>query len=186
MSHLVKCSVCGESFDRDKIQAVRSGARRYAHQSCLPTGELVPLVEKKIKQKQEEDPDLKQLKDYINKLYGDKANWSLITRQIKEFRTKYNYSYSGMLKSLVWFHEVQGNSIENSLEKSHGGLGIVPFCYNDAFNYYYSLFLAQSINNNKNIKEIITKEKEIIIPTPQVKTIKHLFSFLDEDIEEEE
>ena len=100
MAHMVKCSICGQIFNRDLVQAVRSGARRYAHQSCLPPGELVPLVEKKIKQKQEEDPDLKQLKDYINKLYGDKANWSLITRQIKEFKTKYNYNDAG--NTFLW------------------------------------------------------------------------------------
>ena len=41
MAHNVKCAVCGETFDRDKIQAVRHGARRYAHLRCCPNGELV-------------------------------------------------------------------------------------------------------------------------------------------------
>ena len=31
MAHMVKCKVCGKSFDRDKIQAVKVGANRYAH-----------------------------------------------------------------------------------------------------------------------------------------------------------
>ena len=34
--HKVKCIICGQSFDRDKVQAVRVGARRYAHQTCDP------------------------------------------------------------------------------------------------------------------------------------------------------
>lgn len=115
MAHLVKCSICGEQFDRDKIQAVRTGARRYAHQTCNPDGELVPLAEKP-----KEDKDLTKLKEYISKLYGDKANWHLIMKQIKDYQKEYNYSLSGILKSLIWFYEVKGNS----LEKSNGGIGM--------------------------------------------------------------
>ena len=63
MAHLVKCTVCGKQFDRDKIQAVRSGARRYAHYSCKPDGELVPLANPI-------DEDLLELEDYIDKLLG--------------------------------------------------------------------------------------------------------------------
>ena len=43
MAHYVICSICGKRFDRDKVQAVKSSARRYAHQSCCPQGEIVPL-----------------------------------------------------------------------------------------------------------------------------------------------
>ena len=32
------CKVCGVKFDREKIQAVFAGARRYAHQTCMPNG----------------------------------------------------------------------------------------------------------------------------------------------------
>ena len=46
MSHPVICSICGKKFDRDREQSVKTGARRYAHYKCEPTGELVPLPEK--------------------------------------------------------------------------------------------------------------------------------------------
>ena len=62
MAHMVKCTVCGESFDRDKIQAVKSGARRYAHYTCLPEGELVPLPNAVV------DQDLVDLENYIVKV----------------------------------------------------------------------------------------------------------------------
>ena len=170
MAHLVKCSICGVQFDRDKIQAVRTGARRYAHYDCKPDGELVPLEIKK-----EEDKDLKALKDYITKLYGDKANWHLIMKQIKDFQTQFNYSLSGMLKSLIWFYEIKGNSPE----KSNGGIGIIPYAYQDAFNYYYSLFVAQS--KNEKIQELTNKVKEVVIPPPEIKLPKRLFNLEDED-----
>ena len=41
MAHIVKCAVCGNKFDRDKVQAVKVGARRYAHYSCCKEGELI-------------------------------------------------------------------------------------------------------------------------------------------------
>ena len=114
MSHMVKCSVCGQTFNRDLIQAVRTSARRYAHQSCDPNNQdLVPL---EIKQ---EDSDLVKLKEYISSKYGDKARWTLINKQIKDYLAK-GYSLSGILKSLIWFYDIKGNNID----KSNGGIGM--------------------------------------------------------------
>ena len=182
MAHYVICSVCEKRFDRDKEQAVKSGGRRYAHYDCMPDGELVPLPpQKPKKEKKKEDPDLTALKDYIYKLYGDKANWVLIMKQIKDFQNKYNYTLTGMLKSLVWFHEVKGNSPQVSLEKGHGGLGIIPYCYQDSYNYYYSLFVAKSRNDNVDVKAITSKVKEVTINPPQPHIVKRFFNFLNEE-----
>jgi hypothetical protein len=142
----------------------------------MPDGEIVPLAVTI-------DPELEKLKDYIRKIYKDKANWALINKQIKDFQTKYNYTISGILKSLVWFYDVKGNDIEKSIEKSNGGLGIVPFCYNDAYNYYYDLFVAKSRNTGKDIENISTKVKEITIRPPKISVAKRLFNFLDDDKE---
>ena len=134
MAHPVKCAVCGETFDRDKIQAVKYNGRRYAHQTCFPQGELVPLPIKEI------DADLEKLFAYTKQLLGEEYNHARVKKQIKDFKEEYGYSYSGMLKSLVYFYEVKGNS----KDKANGGIGIVPFIYRDAYNYYLNLFLAQN------------------------------------------
>lgn len=176
MAHLVTCTICGKRFDRDRVQAVKTGARRYAHYECAPDKELVPLP------KNEEDPDLTKLKDYINQLFGKEANWAMINKQIKTYTTENQYSYSGILKSLVYFYEVKGNSID----KANGALGIVPFVYQQAYNYYYSLFIAQSQNEQKDVQKITSKVKEIIIPLPKVILPKRLFKFLDEEEENNE
>ena len=175
MAHNVKCSICGCTFDRDKIQAVKTGARRYAHATCDPNNkDLVPLLTK------EEDPDLTKLKEYINELYGREANWALINKQIKTYTTENKYSYSGILKSLVYFYKVKGNSID----KSNGGIGIVPFTYQAAYDYYYSLFVAQSQNQQKDVKGITSKVKEITIPLPQIRITKRFFN-LDDEVDDE-
>ena len=146
MSHYVVCSVCGKKFNRDIVQAVKSGVRRYAHYECKPDGELIPLLEKP-KSESKKDEDLTKLKNYIKELYGDRANWALINKQLKDFQSEYNYSLSGILKSLIWFYEIKGNN----LEKSNGGIGIVPFAYQSARDYYYALWVAQQQNENKII-----------------------------------
>ena len=173
MAHQVICTVCGKRFDRDKVQAVKSGARRYAHYQCEPTGELVPLPQK--------DPDLTTLENYIDKLLGNECNKARVNKQIKEFIAEHNYTYSGILKSLVYWYEVKGNS----LEKATGGIGIVPFIYQDAYNYYYDLFVAQSRNSGKDVTQITSKIKEITIRPPQRPIEKRFFNFLDEEVDDE-
>ena len=172
--HIVKCAICGQQFDTNLILAVKHGARRYAHASCEPDNkdfvELGP----------EADPELIKLKEYIASLLGDAANWALINKQITKFKTENGYSYNGMLKSLVYFYEVKNNP----KDKAMGGIGIIPFIYKDAYNYYYSLFLAQQSNINKDVVSYVSNVVEITISPPQARTKpKRLFNL---DNEEEE
>ena len=44
-----------------------------------------------------------------------------------------------MLKTLYWWYEIKGNSID----LAQGGIGIIPFIYEDALKYYYSIYMAQ-------------------------------------------
>ena len=153
MAHNVKCTVCGKTFDRDKIQAVKTGARRYAHYTCFPEGELVPLPNPV-------DEDLFKLEEYAAQLLGDDYNPARVKKQIKDFKQNYDYSYSGMLKTLIWWYEIKGNS----KDKANGGIGIIPFVYKDALAYYYSLYLAQLSNESTELYKPIIKEIEIISP----------------------
>lgn len=167
------CAICGESFDRNSIQAVRHNGRRYSHATCEPDNtDFVPMEvpSTPIKKKKEPKPkkvdpakeEMEKLKDYINHLYGDKANWAMIMKQIKSYQKEYNYTLNGILKSLMWFYEVKGNSPE----EGRGGIGIVPYCYRDAYNYYYSIFIANQANQNKSLDVEI---KEIVIPPPKAR-----------------
>ena len=170
MAHMVKCTICGKQFNRDKIQAVKSGARRYAHYSCLPDGELVPLVDPI-------DEDLVKLEEYIENLLGEGYNHARVKKQIKDYRDEYDYSYSGMLKTLIWFYDIKGNP----KEKANGGIGIIPFVYKDALNYYYSLYLAQLANEKVEATyKPVVKEIEIFSPEVYKKPPKMFNSGEDE------
>lgn len=168
MAHLVKCKICGIQFDRDKISCVQIG-KRYAHIEC---------AEKQESEKTQEQKDLEALESYILQLLKIDFIDARIRRSINDYHTKNNYSYSGILRSLIYHYEVKGNSVS----KANGGIGIVPFVYRDAYNYYYNLFLAQQQNTGKNIESYIPDEIEIKIFSPKRKQItRPRFSFLDEE-----
>lgn len=171
--HMVKCPKCGKTFDTNTEQAVKVSARRYGHASCYPDiKDFVSMTESQV------DPDLTKLKDYIKKKYGNNANYALINRQIKQFQKEHQYSLSGILKSLVYFYDVQGHSVDDS----NGGIGIVPYVYQQAYNYYYSLFIVKSLNENKDVKNIVGKVKEVTIPIPEIKEKKRFFNIAEDEV----
>lgn len=92
---------------------------------------------------------------------------------------EYNFSYSGILRTLIYFYDIRGNTTE----ASNNGIGIVPYVYEEAYRYYYSLWLAKQKNRDKDLRSFIPKEREVHIQAPKRKTKKSKrFSFLDEDI----
>lgn len=169
MAHNVKCPICGKTFDRDKVPFVQVSARRYAHKECSMSED---------ERKAQEIKDKEELDNYIMSLFKMTYVDARIQKQIKKYVDENNYTYSGIKKALVYFFEIKGNSIE----KANGGIGIVPYVYQQAYNYYYSLWLAQQKNEDKVVEEYVPIVKEIIIPVPERKVRKRpLFSFLDEE-----
>lgn len=167
MSRPVKCLYCGEQFSREEEEFVQI-KNRYAHKSCF---------DKKQKEQSQEEKDLKSLEEYIKKMFNEDYINARIRQQIKRMKEQYNFTYSGILKSLIYFFEVK----KNPIEKANGGIGIVPFVYNEAYNYYYNLHLAQQKNENKEIKNYVKVGREIIIKAPKRKPKEIKLFNLEED-----
>lgn len=178
MAHIVTCQICGKKFDRDKIQAVYHSSNRYSHQSCEPDKKLVPMPTVKPKEEKPDDAEYAALKECINRIFGNKANWALIMRQVKEYHNSLGYTYSSIMKTLTYFYDVKGNSVQ----EGNGGIGIVPYQYKAAYDYYYALWLAKQKNECKRMEDYLPEEKIIVIQSPQRKLKKRrLFTFLDEE-----
>lgn len=154
MARLVKCFYCQKYFDREKEEAVLHSARRYAHKECHD------LYSAK---KTQEELDYEALEQYIKKLFKESYVSAQIKKQIKDYRNEYGYTYSGILKTLIYWYEIKENSIE---DKSQYGIAIVPYIYKQASDYYYALYLAQQANSSINVKDYIPQTKEITISTP--------------------
>ena len=62
---------------------------------------------------------------FIEKLFGIGYVSAKVAKQIKDYRELYNYTYSGMLGTLVYWYDVK----QAPLDKANGGIGIVPYIY---------------------------------------------------------
>ena len=174
--HLVKCFYCGETFDANSVPFVMVNSRRYAHQSCQ---------EDKLASESKQEKDKRLLEEYIKKLFGYSSIPPRVTKQIQSYvhDLEHNYTYSGIHKTLKYFFEVRGNP----LEKANGGIGIVPYVYDEAYTYWRALWEAQQKNEHVDLKEFVLPVREIHISPPQRQPMKHmrkLFTFLDEGEED--
>lgn len=156
-------------FDRDKVPFKQISERRYAHLTCA-------LAAKN--EKSQADKDKEDLEKYIMELLEEEYISPRVRKQMNSYVDEYNFTYSGMKKALVYFYEVKGND----KSKAKGGIGIIPYVYRDAYNYYYSLWLANQKNEHKIITDYKPVVREVRIPPPQLKPRKRrLFSFFEED-----
>lgn len=156
MPHPVICSICKEKFDRDLIQAVKTGKRRYAHLSCCSQDhnyELVPLNENAIEQKKK-DKDLAVLEEYIKSLFKDDWIYPRIKKQINKYVKEMGFTYYGILMALKYAYEIK----QMDLEKAHGGIGIIEWIYKDSCQYWD--LVEQSKESNKQVK--LTNESNIV------------------------
>jgi hypothetical protein len=161
---IVKCKFCGKEFNKnlEPFQLLSNG--KFAHQACFEAEEKRELT------------DEEKLYRYLQQLFGKDQVNSRIFKQIAIFVSKYGFTYSGIHKTLIYAYEIKHNDIK----KANGGISIVEYLYQEAFNYYYNLQKANERNQDKNIDEYKPEVIEIIIKPPTAKIKKRkLFSFLD-------
>lgn len=139
---------------------------RFAHVDCYS------------KDESHNKSDYDKLFEYIMKLYDESFVDPAKQKSIKNMIDSYGFTYSGIHGTLVYIYEIKGFKPKDS-----NYLGIVPYYYNKAKNYYTELKKVKEINAAKDIenyspKEIIVKRKE----RKQVSfNTKKKFSVLDED-----
>lgn len=150
----VKCSVCGETFDRDKEPWIKTSSNRYAHKECGKA-----FLEKKEKE-EKEVLDKKKLEDYIKQLYKLERITPLIRKQISDYIQE-GMTYSGIMGSLYYFYGIKGNDPARAK-----GIGICAYCYDEAREYFANISRINLANQGQNFT---IQEKIITIPVPQPK-----------------
>ena len=80
-----------------------------------------------------------------------------------------------MLKALKWYYEIENGS----KEKANGGVGILPYIYEQAYKYYFDLYQKQQQNADAAPYHFLTQV--VTIPSPRaVVTKPKLFDLGDE------
>ena len=173
MAHKVICLYCKKQFDRDKEPTQKVSARRYAHLNCW---------KEHLANMSQEEKDIQNFFDYTKKLFGEDYNYILTKKLAERYVKENNYTYSGMLKTLKWYYEKEGHSIE----KSNGSIGIIPYIYKQALNYYYALYQAQLVNKEKDLSNFTaSKERIVKIESPRV-YVRPPHMWFEEEEEENE
>lgn len=172
----VNCVYCKELLSKIKDPFVLVSKSTYAHKHCAEAEEA--------KEQSGELTDEEKLIRYIKKLFDTDYISPRIRKQLNDYVNKQGYSYTGIHKALIYYYEIK----KNEISKEYGdSIGIVGFVYQDAFNYFYSIWEAQQKNQNKTIEQYIPQIKEIIIPTPKTNIKKRkIFTFLDNEESENE
>ena len=162
----VTCTYCKKPLSKKDPDCVMVDNNKYAHKACQE------LEDKR------EKTDKELLEEYIKELFQISYIEPRVKAQIKKYVEEFNYTYSGIRKALIYHYEIKGGD----KSKAKGGIGIVPYVYQDAYNYHYNLWLAQQKNKDVEVKLYTPRVKEIVIPRPERKVKKRpLFTFLDEE-----
>lgn len=171
--HIVKCMYCQESFDTNTEPFEKPRNNRYAHKACYDAhiSNQSPLDIKR----EEEERDYHLLEDYIKNLFNEQYVSAQIKKQISDYKKQYGYTYSGILKTLQWWYELKQNKI---IDVKYG-IGIVPYVYKEACDYYYNLYLADIAN--KEMQNYSPQIKKIRIKTPKCEK-KHKKHFAFEEV----
>lgn len=139
----VKCYFCEDKVDK-KI-AVRADKKNF-HPQCYQS-----YIDKK------------DCCDYICNLFNLKSPGPKIYHQLSVLVLQKKYSYKKIKLALKYWYEVK----KQSREKAGEGIGIVPYIYDDAINYFNNLKNKQE-KQSLEIQKSIEKEKNkehIVITT---------------------
>lgn len=168
--HLVTCKYCKRKFDAnlEPFLVFDAGkAKRYAHQHC-PEGS-----EEEIKRETDRDTLAKYImQEYGKEIYDDPKIWVQIERFYKQ-----NLTPIGIYNCLYYM----SNILHKPIQK--GNLGLIPYYYKEAEDYFKKIQKVQKTNEEK-VSEINTfyNDIEVTIKSPQrKKQPKQLFAFLDEE-----
>lgn len=172
IAHNVKCFYCGKTFDRDKLEAVKIPNRnRFAHKECFEAAKQGQF---------KEQTEREAMENYLCQALNVEFISPFMQKQLNKYREEYNFTDSGLLKALKYWIEIKHETLNQD------SLGILPYIYKQAYQYYYNIWMIQQLNAEKNIADYVPKIKKIVIKNPEIVQKKRsLFKFLDEEVENE-
>jgi hypothetical protein len=155
MEKTVKCQLCGGAVLHSEV--IKYKGKNF-HKDCS----------KQYK-------DREELCNYICKVFNLKAPGPRNYQLMKRYREENNYTYKGMLNSLKYFFEVKKNDIKKSCER----IGIIPYVYDEAQNYYNKIdkkkeVMLRALEVNQTSNNI-----EVKVSTRPQKKKKKLYSLED-------
>ena len=154
----VKCAFCQDETNKmEKTEMVRIDEKNF-HPECA----------KKYEDKKELIATICRIFNY--KMPGPRNN-AYITKFLNE-----GMSYKGITNAFIYFYDIK----KNSIEKSNGGIGIVPWVYEEAQRYYKQIEMEkekvekvlESFEKNNDIRDKETRKVRVQENNTPVQLVK--------------
>ena len=139
-----KCRICNVEINKEKADWIMPSKNWYYHRKCYE--------EWKQAQPNSDDEYIDMIYDFIARDLKVSYDWWVCEHQRKKFIKENKMTNKGILFALKYFYEVK----KGDWEKGHGGIGIVPFVYNDSCAYW----AARERHSEGTIAEIERQMRE--------------------------
>lgn len=118
------CRICKEKINKEKDDWIMPSNLYYYHRKCYEDWKAsTPVTDREYKS---------FIYDFISRDLKVSYDYHMIEAQINKFVKENKCTIKGIFFTLKYFYEVK----KNDWDKGHGGIGIVPFVYNEACNYW--------------------------------------------------
>lgn len=122
--HIVKCRICQQQFDTNTTEFVKLGKLRYYHKYCFDAW--------KNPDKGKSDQEWEDLIfDYLTRDLKVTYNFFLIKQQLSKFIDN-DLTLQGIFYTVKYIYGIK----KVSWSDGHGGLGLVPYMYKEAAQYW--------------------------------------------------
>ena len=145
--NLRKCLYCGGDIDITKDEYCMARANRYAHKECYE------------KNSSPDEIFIPQIYSYLKTQVHITYDYPKCEKQRIYFVTKLGYTNEGIYNALRYFYGVK----KASPDKSGNRIGIVPYVYEEAKEYYKNLENKQKLIKREIEKQSINKKETIHI-----------------------
>lgn len=162
---LPKCPVCNENVKKEEINKRYKG--KTYHIKCYDI-----MINKKYEENviQQIDP-LKDLKEFILDLFKIDKMSNMMEDQLIKYTREYGYTTVGMLNALKYHFDI----CENELTDNVRGIGIIPFVYKEANEFFDNLKQREKNNRGVDYANVVVA-KEIRIKPPEIKSFFKLYN----------
>lgn len=150
--HIVHCRICHYPIDiaveKENIDWIQPSKNQYFHKTCYDTWKAAPATDEEW---------ILMIFDFLARDMKVSYNYHLCKAQIEKFWKENKINPKGIYFTLRYFYEVK----HNAWEKGHGGLGIVPWVFDEAKNYW----IAQEQKKRGFMKAVEQQSKERSVVT---------------------
>ena len=140
------CRECHMPIDKTKGEGtvwIQPSKGWYYHKECYETWKAAPATD---------DDWVKMIYDFLARDLKVKYEYHKCQTQIENFWKKKKINPKGIYFTLKYFYEIKGNS----WDKGYGGIGIVPYVFDEAKAYW----IAQERKKRGFMKELEEQAKE--------------------------